>query len=348
MSGTARGRESGCPSERSMSTFRRSATRRRAGLPLPVRAERRECRQGLPLRPADISRFWQRRDRHRFPNAVLIITLRNAATSGSVTLGQISYSMLEFLSTVAGCLPSARRLRPVQVARWGWLSGPAGRAGAAARVDGEVVDDKPRPLCRSLWSATRPRRRRRRRRAIIRACGGMRRRDPSRVGESISRIRATRSSATWFTFDFDGSPLWMVVAAPKIGPDAYAGTLYRGTGPAYSAAPFDPAQVAGIQAGTASFTFGDASNGTFAYTVGRRRANQVDHARNVRYTDADVHMGNEGRPRPRQPPITRTSGGRHRPYVPQTPVGESISRTRATRSSRRGSRSRPTASRCGG
>ena len=74
--------------------------------------------------------------------------------------------------------------------------------------------------------------------------------------------------ATWFTYDLDGAPLWMVVAAERVGANAYTGTLYRGTGPAFSATPFDPARVVGTAVGTATFTFTDDSNATFATTIG--------------------------------------------------------------------------------
>jgi hypothetical protein len=60
----------------------------------------------------------------------------------------------------------------------------------------------------------------------------------------------------------------MVVAAPKTASGSYSGTLYRGTGPAFSAKPFDPAKVTGVPAGTATFSFSDPDNGTFAYNVG--------------------------------------------------------------------------------
>jgi predicted dienelactone hydrolase len=72
----------------------------------------------------------------------------------------------------------------------------------------------------------------------------------------------------WFTYDVDGLPLWMVVAAPRTGPNVYSGTLYRATGPPFSSVPFNPAQVVGTAVGTATFTFTDNDNGTFAYTVG--------------------------------------------------------------------------------
>jgi hypothetical protein len=74
--------------------------------------------------------------------------------------------------------------------------------------------------------------------------------------------------AAWFTYDLDGSPLWMVVAAHRTAANVYSGTLYRATGPAFSALPFDPAQVIKTPVGTATFTFTDDDDATFAYTVG--------------------------------------------------------------------------------
>jgi hypothetical protein len=73
--------------------------------------------------------------------------------------------------------------------------------------------------------------------------------------------------ATWFTYDLDGSPMWLVVTANKSGPGVYTGTLYRTTGPAFNAVPFTPANVAATQVGTATFTFADGNDATFAYTV---------------------------------------------------------------------------------
>ena len=37
--------------------------------------------------------------------------------------------------------------------------------------------------------------------------------------------------ATWFTYDLDGSPLWMVASAVKGAGNIYSGTLYRAPGP---------------------------------------------------------------------------------------------------------------------
>ncbi len=73
--------------------------------------------------------------------------------------------------------------------------------------------------------------------------------------------------ATWYTYDFDGTPLWLSVTAPKIASGVYSGTLYRTTGPAFSAVPFDPVNVVRTPVGNATLTFGDGDNATFAYTV---------------------------------------------------------------------------------
>ena len=73
--------------------------------------------------------------------------------------------------------------------------------------------------------------------------------------------------ATWFTFGLDGKPLWLVVGANKTAAKVYTGTLYTGTGPAFNAVPFDPSKVAGTPVGSATFTFFDGNEASFAYTV---------------------------------------------------------------------------------
>jgi hypothetical protein len=75
--------------------------------------------------------------------------------------------------------------------------------------------------------------------------------------------------ATWFTYDTDGSGLWLVAsnASRQAGTNTYSGALFRTTGPAFSSATFDPSKVVVTQVGTATFSFTDANNGTFAYTV---------------------------------------------------------------------------------
>ena len=73
--------------------------------------------------------------------------------------------------------------------------------------------------------------------------------------------------ATWFTYDLDGTAMWLAVTAPKIAPGVYSGTLYRTTGPAFDAEPFDPTPVGVTNVGTATFTFSDGNAGVFGYTV---------------------------------------------------------------------------------
>jgi hypothetical protein len=77
--------------------------------------------------------------------------------------------------------------------------------------------------------------------------------------------------ATWFTYDHDHTPMWLVVTALKTSPALMRGTLIRTSGPPFNAAPFPPVGapggVTGSNVGTATFTFTDGNNATFAYTV---------------------------------------------------------------------------------
>jgi hypothetical protein len=84
---------------------------------------------------------------------------------------------------------------------------------------------------------------------------------------------------TWFTYDANHHPLWLAVAAARTAPNNYAGTLYLTRGPAFNAVPFDSTQVMRRPVGTATFSFSDGNNGTFAYDVdlgdGVNKANQT-------------------------------------------------------------------------
>jgi hypothetical protein len=74
--------------------------------------------------------------------------------------------------------------------------------------------------------------------------------------------------ATWFTYDAAGKGLWLVASdVRKTATNTYSGALFRTTGPAFSASPWNPSQVAVTNVGSVTFTFSDANNGTFAYTV---------------------------------------------------------------------------------
>jgi hypothetical protein len=73
---------------------------------------------------------------------------------------------------------------------------------------------------------------------------------------------------TWFTYDGAGQPMWLVGSdVAKTGNATYSGTLYRTSGPPLAAAPWDPSRVSRMPAGTATLTFFNDSNGTFAYSV---------------------------------------------------------------------------------
>ncbi len=78
--------------------------------------------------------------------------------------------------------------------------------------------------------------------------------------------------ATWFTYLAGSSQtnkgLWLVMSnGNKTAPGVYSGALQTTTGPAFSAVPFNPNNVARTTVGTGTFTFTDANNGTFSYTV---------------------------------------------------------------------------------
>ena len=71
----------------------------------------------------------------------------------------------------------------------------------------------------------------------------------------------------WFTYNPDGSPLWMVMTANNTAPGIYTGSLYTSTGPAFNAVPFDPTKVSPVPAGTGTLTFTDGNNAKFDYMV---------------------------------------------------------------------------------
>ncbi len=73
--------------------------------------------------------------------------------------------------------------------------------------------------------------------------------------------------ATWFTYENDGTPLWLAVTATKAGQNVFSGKLIRTTGPAFDAATFDPGKVTRREVGTATFTFQNGNAATFAYTL---------------------------------------------------------------------------------
>ena len=71
---------------------------------------------------------------------------------------------------------------------------------------------------------------------------------------------------TWFTYDLDGSPMWLVATTTRTtNPAVFTGTLYRTSGSRFDA--FVPANIVASPVGSATLTFADGNNATFAYTV---------------------------------------------------------------------------------
>ena len=73
--------------------------------------------------------------------------------------------------------------------------------------------------------------------------------------------------AAWFTYDSDGAPLWLSATVTRTGPGAYAGTLYRTTGPAFNAVPFLSGNIVRTEVGALSLAFINGNSGTFGYTL---------------------------------------------------------------------------------
>jgi hypothetical protein len=61
--------------------------------------------------------------------------------------------------------------------------------------------------------------------------------------------------------------MWLAMSAGRrTAAGTYTGLLYRTTGPAFNA-PWNPSLMTITPVGTGTFTFADAANGTFAYTL---------------------------------------------------------------------------------
>jgi hypothetical protein len=73
--------------------------------------------------------------------------------------------------------------------------------------------------------------------------------------------------ATWFTYDADGAPTWMVMDdARKVGKEIYFGTVYQTRGSPFDR--YDPSRFGATPVGFATLAFSDSANGTFTYTIG--------------------------------------------------------------------------------
>jgi hypothetical protein len=77
---------------------------------------------------------------------------------------------------------------------------------------------------------------------------------------------------TWFTYDVDHTPMWMVATVTKSGLSSYTGDLIRLTsGPPFNAVPFpplgSPGGATGLTVGSVQLAFFDGNSGIFTYTV---------------------------------------------------------------------------------
>lgn len=72
----------------------------------------------------------------------------------------------------------------------------------------------------------------------------------------------------WYTYDANRNPLWLVITrGERTAANTWSGTIFQTRGPAFSAEPWDPAQVTATPVGTGTLRFTDADNGSFAYNV---------------------------------------------------------------------------------
>jgi hypothetical protein len=196
------------------------------------------------------------------------VTLRNAASSGNLTLDEITFSTPDFHRT-GGCAPGTT-LAPGASCALGIAFDPIGAPGlreAVVRIAAGSLGPYEFPV---LGTATG---------AAVHNYQGLWWNAPAGSEPGWGLNFAHQGDvlfATWFTYDVDGAPLWLVVAAAKTAAGTYSGTLYRATGPAFGALPFDSSQVVGAPAGTAAFSFTDDANATFAYTIdGVTRAKSI-------------------------------------------------------------------------
>jgi hypothetical protein len=72
----------------------------------------------------------------------------------------------------------------------------------------------------------------------------------------------------WFTYDASGNAAWFVIPrADKVSSGVYSGPIYQTKGPVFSSQSWNAALVTNSIVGTATLSFSDSSNGTFAYVV---------------------------------------------------------------------------------
>jgi hypothetical protein len=93
--------------------------------------------------------------------------------------------------------------------------------------------------------------------------------NPNESGWGINLThQGTLIFATLFTYASDNRDMWLVASGlARQNDGSYSGSLYRTTGPSFSALPWNPASVGVTEVGTMRVAFTDGANGTLTYTV---------------------------------------------------------------------------------
>jgi hypothetical protein len=81
--------------------------------------------------------------------------------------------------------------------------------------------------------------------------------------------------AVWFTYDAAGQRTWFVMSSGTwSSSNVYTGTIFATSGPGFTSA-FDPSLVRVSPVGTGTFSFSDANNGVFNFTVNGASGSKV-------------------------------------------------------------------------
>jgi hypothetical protein len=93
--------------------------------------------------------------------------------------------------------------------------------------------------------------------------------NPAESGWGLNLVQHPSGTifGVWYTYDADGKRTWFVLPSGSWSSgNVYSGPLYATAGPAYNG-PFNPALVQRTLVGSATLTFTDSANGTFAFSV---------------------------------------------------------------------------------
>lgn len=72
---------------------------------------------------------------------------------------------------------------------------------------------------------------------------------------------------TWYIYDTDGKPMWLLGVLTQSGTASYSGTVHRYAGPGYNLAAFDPQSVAETGVGSAQFNVLGNARAAVTYVV---------------------------------------------------------------------------------